>query len=410
MSNNTQNLKIIFLVSALTLGIESQALADIASNDFLDAIRNNYRDTSSAWAATLTNYATRLFYILAAIDITWMAIGLALRPGEFADWAANLVRKVLFLGFFWMLLQPVGGVARGISWAQSIVSSLVIAGDTVSMASGGVPLSPSDIFDTGFTICSAIFAEISIFDPVDGTALIIGAILIMIAYALIAAMMLLVYVQSYVLIYAGVLLLGFGGSVFTKDIAINYFKAALAVGAKLFVMTLIVGIGKTIVDGWVTTITIELEQVVLFIGSSVVLLALVKEVPNMVGDLINGFSIGAGDTLAASTMRLGKGAMAATAGAVVGGVGGAMAVKEAANLAKSDGARGFIGITKGVATHLASTATADTAGRLSGKLENMHGTKGARMAASMKTDRLSQTNHEPYISPASGANQENNED
>jgi type IV secretion system protein TrbL len=60
--------------------------------------------------------------------------------------------------------------------------------------------------------------------------------------------MLLLLASGYVLAYAGVIFLGFGGARWTSDIALNYFKTVVAVGASLMTMVLIVGVGKTFLD------------------------------------------------------------------------------------------------------------------------------------------------------------------
>lgn len=379
----TATLLIIFIIF-----FYNSAFANVPANNSLDSIQSLFSTAASSWSPVLTGYAVNIFWILAGIDFCLMAINLALRPGEFSDITANLVRKILVIGFFWALVQPVGGVSRGISWAKSIVNSLLTAGNNANSLASGVATSPSNIFDTGIKLCLEISKATSIWSPIDSLPIIIGAFIIMIVFALIAAMMLLVIIQSYIVIYAGVLLLGFGGSSFTKDIALNYFKAALAVGTKLFVMVLIVGLGQTIITAWTTTVTIDIASVTLYIGASVVLLALVKCVPDMVGDLINGFSWGSGEPLSQTSMRLSKAAIGAAAGAAIGAVGGTMAVKEAASLAKASGAQGVGGVSKGIVSNLAKSAGRDALGRLSGQHWG-HGTKGGRMASAMKEARLS---------------------
>jgi type IV secretion system protein TrbL len=66
--------------------------------------------------------------------------------------------------------------------------------------------------------------------------------------ALVGVNMLLLLASGYILAYAGVIFLGFGGSRWTSDIALNYFKTVVAVGASLMTMVLIVGVGKTFLD------------------------------------------------------------------------------------------------------------------------------------------------------------------
>lgn len=392
--NNLIAVSILTIFSLLLLC--DTAIATVPDNNALDIIQNRFFTAASSWGAVLTGYAVNLFWILAAIDFVWMAISLALNQGEFSDWAANLCRKVLVIGFFWALVQPVGGVARGVSWATDIVQSLVTAGGSANSSSGGVTATPSDVFDMGLMLCQAIAGEMGLLSPISSLGLLIGGFVVMVVFALIAAMMLLVYIQTYIVLYGGILFLGFGGSAFSKDIALSYFRAALSAGSKLMIMILIVGIGQQILQEWTATVNITFTQIALYIGAAVVLLALVKVIPDMVGDLINGFSWGAGEPLAQTGAKAVKGAI----GATVGAVGGAMAVSQAAKLASASGAQGMakVGAT---ASNLWNAAKQDTAGALSGKHWGQ-GTKGGRMSSLLKAQTLKTKppEDEPYHSDA----------
>ena len=383
-----KNYKLISVVTCLAvLLVWNFAWANVPTNNALEQIKILYHDHAQNWSFVLNIYAVRLFWILALIDLAWLGIQLALNPGEFSDFFAALIRKILFIGFFWILLQPVpggpaGAQARGIGWATDIVSSLVQAGGQANNWSGGTAtISPSKIFDSGWELCAQVIDGCKTWKVWKSLPLLIGAIIIMICFALIAAMMLLMYVQSYIIIYAGVILLGFGGSVFTKDISLMYFRSALSVGVKLFIMILVVGIGQSILDLWIANFDVTLEQVILFIGAAVVLLALVKAIPDMVADLINGFSWGSGQALTHSSAQVGKAAAGAAIGGVAGALGGKMAVSEAVSLAKTQKAKGAMGTTAATAKNLAVGGVDYAKGRLSGEIHKHGGTASGKIAA-----------------------------
>ena len=250
-------LSILFLLFLPTIG-----LCNVPSTDSLQIIQDQYISNAKTWETTLSNFAFRLFWALAFIDFVWMAINVALNPGEFSNLFSNLIRKILFLGFFLALLQ------NGPDWANSVISSFQQAGS--SLPGGGVGSRPSDIFDLGFSLAVKIFDKISVFSPGDSIGYIIAGYIIMIVFSLIAAMALLITVQAAIVMFAGIILLGFGGSVFTKDISLAYFKAALSSGVKLFIMTLIVRIGVGIVENWALTfVNPTFKQMSLFIGAGV---------------------------------------------------------------------------------------------------------------------------------------------
>ncbi|MCH5536564.1 MULTISPECIES: type IV secretion system protein [Pseudomonas] len=76
------------------------------------------------------------------------------------------------------------------------------------------------------------------------TLILLTAIAVPVILALIALNMLLLLISAWLLAYAGIFLLGFGGSQWTSDIAINYYKTVLGVGIQLFTMTFLIGVGN----------------------------------------------------------------------------------------------------------------------------------------------------------------------
>lgn len=394
----------LFVAITLIFILCKLSFADVPTTGALDTIKNMFRDNANNWATVLQGYAVRVFWILAAIDFAWMAIALGLSLGDFTDFVAVTVRKILFLGFYLALLQ------NGLDWAGAILDSMIQAGRAANGAGGGAAnITPSDIFDTGYMLCVRIYDAISFMSPADSLGLIIGSMVIMICFALIASMMLLVYVQGYVVLNAGVILLGFGGSSFTKEITLKYFQGALSTGAKLFVMILLVGIGENIIQQWTATVDVTLRQIGLFMGAAVVLLALVKVIPDMVGDLINGFSWGAGESLMRSASSSAKTATSLGAMAVASAAGGVMAVSQAAKLHHSQVASGQSnsGLISGTIKNLGSAAKDDVAGRMTGATRPF-GTMGGRMAASMKAKNLgspSTVPDEPYFAAGPANNQ-----
>jgi type IV secretion system protein TrbL len=70
--------------------------------------------------------------------------------------------------------------------------------------------------------------------------------IILVVLTLVGVNMLLLLISGWILAYAGSFFLGFGGSRWTSDMAITYFKTVLGVGAQLFAMVLLVGIGKSL--------------------------------------------------------------------------------------------------------------------------------------------------------------------
>ncbi|WP_230962146.1 type IV secretion system protein [Alteromonas macleodii] len=125
--------------------------------------------------------------------------------------------------------------------------------------------------------------------------------------------------------YAGIFVLGFGGSRWTSDIAINYFRNVLGLALKLMTMTLMIGIAMSIMDSFLVNLSDDApmrELLVIFIVA-LVLVLLIHSVPNIVAGLIPGagaattsgnISAGAMAGAAMTTGGMAAGAMMSTAG------------------------------------------------------------------------------------------------
>jgi len=276
-----KNAGLLFVLLWLAFfSIEAQAAIDNAG--VLDNVLNRYSAAASGWAGFITARATWLFWTLAVISMVWTFGFMALRKADIGEFYAEFIRFTIFTGFFWWLLT------NGPNFATDIMSSLrTIAG---SASGTGSTLTPSGIVDIGFDIFFKVLDQSSVWSPVDSAAGILISAAILIILALIGVNMLLLLVSGWILAYAGVFFLGFGGSRWTSDMAINYYKTVLNIAAQLFTMVLLVGIGKSFVDQYYNAMSagISLKELGVMMIVAVVLLALVNKLPAMVGGLAMG--------------------------------------------------------------------------------------------------------------------------
>ena len=265
---------------------------------------------------------------------------MALRKADLAEFFAELVRFTIFTGFFWWLLDNAPDIATVIY--DSLKKLAGQAGNTV----GG--LKPSGIVDNGFDVFFGAVGNVSAWSPVDSFFAVAMSIGVLVICALIGVNMLLLLISGWVLAYAGIFFLGFGGARWTSDMAINYYKTVLGIAAQLMVMILLVGIGRTIIDQQYenTEITSVYELGVLVI-SCLVLFILVNKVPPLVAGIITGASVGGqgiGQVGAGAAMGAAM-AAASTAGAAISAgasnmAGGAQAVMAAVSQASQNVASG----------------------------------------------------------------------
>jgi hypothetical protein len=177
--------------------------------------------------------------------------------------------------------------------------------------------------DLGFVIFGKALSDSTIWSPF---ASIVGAFLslvILMILTLIAVNVLIVLISAWVLAYAGIFFLGFGGCRWTSEMALGYFKTVLGIGVQLLVMVLIVGVGKSFIDLYYSHMSsgMLLTEMAAFAVVVLVMLALINKLPQLLAGLVTGGGTGAlgggftaRDAVAAATMAA---TAAATAGAAL---------------------------------------------------------------------------------------------
>ena len=219
-------------------------------NGILTDIGQAYASATAPWFQSLFPIAQRLFLLLATLELTWSAIWWAMASRQEETVLVQLLRKVLVLMFFYtvLLFAP--------SWIPAIVGSFVEAGQVTS---GFHSLDPSAVLGQGIDVSVAMLSHITgIVSFLKMASWIwVAVVTVVISFAVIAGILLVTLIESYVVIGGGVLLLGFAGSRWTASFAEGYLLYAVRVGVKLFVIYLLIGIGMSLPETWVMT----LEQV-----------------------------------------------------------------------------------------------------------------------------------------------------
>ncbi|ULF91218.1 P-type conjugative transfer protein TrbL [Vibrio alginolyticus] len=330
----------------ISLGLiipSTSAHAAIDNNGVLDDAALQFMTVASTWTGVITNYASWLFWLLGTISLVWTGGTLLLRQADIREFFAELIRFIMTFGFFLWLLR------NGPVFATSIIDSLRIIGAEAA----GLPreLTPSEPISIALDIVAKSGNAYSFSSPFDSLAIFIITLLIVVCMTIVSANVLVALVSAWVLCYAGIFVLGFGGSRWTSDIAINYFRNVLGLALKLMTMTLMIGIAMSIMDSFLVNLSDDApmrELLVIFIVA-LVLVLLIHSVPNIVAGLIPGAGA------AASSGNISAGAMAGVAmttggmaaGAVMSTAGGASALqaafKSATNSDMADMMTGSIG-------------------------------------------------------------------
>lgn len=315
-----------------------QAYAAISNADVLDDILMRYQTAATAWATIITERASWLFWLLVTISMVWTFGLMALRRADIGEFFAEFIRFTVFTGFFWWLL------INGPAFATSIISSLKQIGSEASGLRGMG--SPSSIVDVGFDIFYRALDESTFRTPIDSMTGIIMAAVILVILALVSINMVLLLVSGWILAYSGIFFLGFGGSRWTSEIAVNYYRTVLGVAISLFAMVLLVGIGKTFLDDYYDRMSmgLNLKEMGVMMVVSIILLVLVNKIPPMLSSIVGGGTggvgnLGAGTAMAAAAAATGvaTGMMMASAANAAGGASAIKAAFDAAHASMESG-------------------------------------------------------------------------
>jgi P-type conjugative transfer protein TrbL len=330
---------IYLLLITLVFSHTAQA-AGLDSGNMLNKILDSFSTVAVTWRSEITGKATWLFWGLALISMAWTYGLMVIRNADIQAFFAETIRFFGTLGFFWWLL------INGPAISLAIIDTMrAISASASGLGSG---LSPSSIIDIGFNIVTKVSESSSVLYPVVTALMLVAAVVVLVILALIAVNMLLLLVSAWLLAYAGIFLLGFGGSRWTSDIAINFYKTVLGVGIQLFTMTFLIGVGKSFLDQYYKAFEVgtpDLNSLCVLLVASVILLTLVNKLPPMLAGIVGSGgqasgigSFGAGAALGAATMA--ASAVASAGSAALAGAndlaGGASALSAAFKSAQAN--------------------------------------------------------------------------
>jgi type IV secretion system protein TrbL len=337
-------------------------------SDLLDV----YKNATTTWVSTSFGYANKLFGLLAVIDFTWAMIVLFLERQELQGWIAGFLKKFMTISFFYALL------INQSTWFPAIINSFVQIGQQAGGVSGY--LNPSSILWTGVQISGAILAAclpsattgttaggiLGVIVPGAGAALtaaslipalvaLFCALLIFLAYVVITLTFIMATVESYVVMSAGLIFLGFGASRWTVPYTERYISLVVSTGVRLMVLYMIIGLGQTLSNTWVQEAsqialsTAGLQSLFGLLASVIVFMALAWQVPKLASSVLQGsLQMGSSDLIApAMSAAVVAGTIGAVATAGVGAVAGGVGLLGAGGAAAGGGA-GAAGGASGV--------------------------------------------------------------
>jgi len=296
------------------------------------------------WVANIAGYANALFGSLALIEFAWSAAVMVLEKADLQSWTAALVRKIMWIGGFYMLL------INGPTWIPFIIDSFTQIGQN---SSGVAAISPSDVFGQGLAVAGALSNAFSIAGflthPAIILSLVFAAIIVVISYAMITIQFMVAMVESYIVVAAGFVFLGFGGSRWTAPYAERYIGLAVSNGVKILVIYLLISVGANLGNAWVveaqgasTSATPEMVALDVM-AAALMYMMLCWQIPKLFSAVLGGSpALSGGDLIAAgSSLVVGSAAIATAASGGAGVVAGGARTFGGVAAAANDGAGGF---------------------------------------------------------------------
>lgn len=366
--------RLTFFVGATVLLSVTAASAQTATTDVGGTFRQ-VQAAANAWIPAIMAAATRLFYLLAAIDFAWSAPSF-LRESDFMGLFLSLIKKLLVISFFYAVL------VNGQAWIPAIVNSFIQIGTSASGLSAAQ--NPSDIMAQGIQICSDLFDKVNGANLLTQTGAALTTLLMIVivfaSYLIIVLHYIVTKLEAIIVMTAGYLFLGFAGSRWTMPYFERYISLAISTGVRLMLIYLMLGVFKTVSQNWVTAMSsYTTDQPALQIFptlASMLLFAFASwMIPKMAGSIASG-SLGLGG---ADIVNVGVAAGAGAAAAVA-------TVASAGALAGGSVAAAGIGGTEALGTFSADAANvpASTADWRNGRHAWWRGSSGTGRTATVR--------------------------
>lgn len=292
------------VVLALTAGVASAADLHDPNNtfsDLLELVRNN----ASMWSDRLRTFAVQIFWLLASIQLVLTLAPLVARGSSMPDALAEVAFFIFKTSVFYSLM------IHSVTLGEAIVNSFRHVGATAA----GVPmqLNPGDVFFLAVSFANTV-SDIDTLNPATGIGIMFSALVILVCFTFIATLMAVTLMESYFVINAAMFFMGFGGAQFTREYAMAMMKYSVAVGAKLLVITLIVGLIMASAKDWQASYRQDSTSTWTLVGLAFMCAIFTKTIMDRVESLITGVSPGGGAVIggmAGAGMAFGTAAAAA---------------------------------------------------------------------------------------------------
>ena len=179
-------------------------------------------------------------------------------------------------------------------------------------------MAPSDVFTRGIDIAGALMATSSTaaFFTNLGTslAMIFTGIITALAFIAITVQFVVAMVESYIIVAAGFIFLGFGGSRWTAPYVERYIGLGVATGVKIMLLYLLIGTGMNLSVDWMTDAqniasnASPAMSALEIMGASIIFMMLCWQIPKLFAAVLGGSpALSGGDLVSSGCLRRRRG-------------------------------------------------------------------------------------------------------
>lgn len=263
-------------------------LAAAANANLADQLIQQFQSATQSWEGTLLSEARWLFFTLTVISFV-VAVGIPMML------RLDIMSMIGFLGQ-WALFTGVAlwGMENGPEFTHGITHSFY---QLAGQASGqGDDLKPTAFLDEALQLYGKIVAQEHWYDPGPAVAAELSGLAVLFVACWTTCNLVEVLCACWIFASVAPMFLAFGALVFTRDVFINFWRSALALGAKIMALVLIAGIGLTFLKDVVAAMGDAPNGQLLgvYLGCALMLAFLSGRIPSMLAGV---FGVSSGSAL-----------------------------------------------------------------------------------------------------------------
>lgn len=243
---------------------------------------------------SILDAAKNFFWFLATVSLVW-TMGLQIVRQDIGEALMELLRFVVATGTLYWLLVNASTQGGGEGFVQLIVDSFYQMTNNDDSGSAFRTWGNSGAW-RAVHVYLKVVEDTAVGEDPDRIVGGIMGVLILVVLTLLAAQFLLALIMAWLLGYGGIFLLGFGGSRWTSQIAINYYKHVVALGIAIISLGAI-GIASdnvfaNVIPSFGLRSQLTYLNLAMTLAVSLLMLVLGIRVPQLLYTLVTGSSIG----------------------------------------------------------------------------------------------------------------------